>query len=66
MIDQALGYFEYATRLKPDYFEAYYNLALLYLKRNDQANANHVYERLAKTNPEGAQRVLALIRQSAR
>lgn len=66
MIDHALEYFEYATRLKPDYFEAYYNLALLYLKRNDQANASNVYERLAKTNPEGAQRVLALIRQSAR
>jgi tetratricopeptide (TPR) repeat protein len=66
MIDQALGYVEYATQLKPDYFEAHYNLALLYLKRNDQANANHVYERLLRTNPEGARRVLSLIRQSAR
>jgi tetratricopeptide (TPR) repeat protein len=66
MSDQALKYLEYATRLKPDYFEAHYNLAVLYLKSNDLASAERVYTRLASINPEGAQRILALIRQAAR
>ena len=66
MLDQAIPYLRNAIQLKPDYFEAHYNLALLFLKKNDTANAEEEYRRLAMINPEAAKKILDLIRGASR
>jgi len=52
---EAAGTFKEAVRLKPDYGEAHFNLALTYIALNDRKAALAEYERLKQVDPKLAE-----------
>jgi Tfp pilus assembly protein PilF len=54
MLDQARENFEQAIRLKPVYFEAYNNLALVYRNMGDDEKAEELYRKAGPMKPASA------------
>ena len=52
---EAVASFKEAVRIKPDYSEAHFNLALTYVALNDKKGALEQYNRLKKLNPKLAE-----------
>ncbi|XJZ26220.1 rhomboid family intramembrane serine protease [Bacillota bacterium Lsc_1132] len=52
MLPEARDHLERAIKLKPNFHEAYYNLALIYLEENNLIQAKKNAEKAVKLNPE--------------
>jgi tetratricopeptide (TPR) repeat protein len=54
MYSEAIGSYKRAIMIKPDYSEAYYNLAISYLMSNDVKSAHDEYMLLKEISPQKA------------
>ncbi|MCG8577810.1 MAG: tetratricopeptide repeat protein [Flavobacteriales bacterium] len=51
-LDSAIYYFEKATDIDPEYFQAFNNLGLCYEKKDDIASAKKYYQKAVEINPD--------------
>ena len=52
-LDEAITYFELATRIKPGWSEGYYKLGLAYLNKADYEKARQSLTKVLELEPEG-------------
>ena len=52
---EAIPYFQKAVQSRADFFEAYYNLAILYTKQKDQSGAIGAWQNVVRIRPKFAQ-----------